>query len=104
MNDQSNQRDNGLRYRWRRTWEDHPRDFVCETDDGELIGRIYFNVGSTSQPPHWQWFLNGEYKGFQLNSGGRVPARMDAARAIEDEYERVTARLDAMIERDAGEA
>ncbi len=90
-----------LRYRWRRTWEDHPRDFVCLAGD-EVVGRIYYNVGSTSQKPHWQWFVNGEYKGAQLNSAGREPGRMDAARAVEDEYEKARARIDAMVEREGG--
>ncbi len=103
MPERSDAPEESLRYRWRRTWEDQPRDFVCETDDGELIGRIYFNVGTTTQPEHWQWFLNGEYEGRQLNSGGRAPGRMEAARAVEDEYERVIARLDATIMRERGE-
>lgn len=85
-----------LRYRWRRTWEDHPRDFVCE-DEGGLVGRIYHNVGTTTQPAHWQWFLNGEYRGYQMSSGGREPGRLAAARAVEDAYEKAKARIDAMI-------
>lgn len=86
-----------LRYRWRRTWEDQPRDFVCIGDDGEPVGRIYYTVETVNNPAHWQWFLNGEYRGYHLNPSGREPGRLAAARAVEDAYEKAKARIDAMI-------
>ena len=45
----------GIRFQWRRTWEDKPRDFVAELD-GKTVGRIYKHWTG-----EWLWFLQWDH-------------------------------------------
>ena len=41
----------GIRFQWRRTWEDKSFDFVAELE-GKTVGRIYRHWNG-----EWLWFL-----------------------------------------------
>ena len=83
-----------LRLKWRRTWEDRPRDFSADGDDGEPVGRIYHMIGVGDIPPTWFWSCYGRHRGRIANANGRELSKDETARALEAAWFEAVERID----------
>lgn len=87
-----------LKYRWRKTWDDVPDDYVgidpSRTDRfGKLLRFGRFRLGHIPSGTGWLWYLQwspDDYEGV-LQSGVASTAR-EAAKSIEDAYESLNSR------------
>lgn len=88
-----------LKYKWRKTWPEHPNDFVGFDPDSldrngvpETIGRFY--LSHMPDGLAWRWFSQWrplDHSG-ALSSGVAATER-EAAKAIENAYDRMKADL-----------
>lgn len=94
------------KYRWTRTWGDEPglnglphEDYVGWEGDFN-IGRIYLDV-QTLHKNEWRWCGYGPKRvPVLLPHNGWKPTSAEAAKAVEDYYDRMVARRDAGHGRD----
>lgn len=84
-----------LKYKWRKTWAEHPNDYVGFDPDSldrngapETIGRFY--LSHMPEGLGWRWFFQwraGEYQ--DALPSGIASTEREAAHAIEAAYERL---------------
>ncbi|MBB4063703.1 hypothetical protein [Gellertiella hungarica] len=82
-----------LKYKWRKTWPEHPDDYVgydpnCIGADGkpEVIGRFY--ISHLPEGMGWRWF--SQWRPLEFKSGmpsGVERTEREAAKAVEEAYE-----------------
>ena len=68
-----------LRLNWSLTWpgQDKPNDFVCRTDDGHKVGRVYEDREPGTNKQRWRAFLYGS------GSVGFIAEKYEACEALE---------------------
>ncbi|MCC6479986.1 MAG: hypothetical protein IT552_12350 [Sphingomonadaceae bacterium] len=74
-----------LRLKWKRTWNDKPRDFTPLNETGVEIGRVYYRGTGAPGTHCWVWFGHGGVTHVQFGQG-EGETKMDACEALERAY------------------
>jgi hypothetical protein len=79
-----------LRLVWRRTWENQPRDFSCDSPEADMpgiVGRVHETLTPTGQP-HWVWYCHGRVGGSvgPQPISGTAATKDEAAHMVEERW------------------